>query len=61
VLAGTAPLDDFAIQPGFGVDIRLSRRTAVRAGFDLKISGDEGGTFIGTRLSVGMVILLGEK
>ena len=61
VLIGSAPLDDIAIQPGVGVDVRLSRRAALRAGFDLKISGDEGGTFIGTRISVGLVILLGQQ
>jgi len=61
VLIGTAPLDDIAIQPGMGVDLRLSRRAAVRAGFDLKISGDDGKTFYGTRFSVGLVILLGQQ
>jgi len=61
VLAGKGPLDDFAIQPGLGVDVRLSRRAAVRAGFDVKIAGDEGGIFIGTRFSVGLVFLLGQK
>jgi hypothetical protein len=33
----------------------------VRAGFDVKIAGDEGGIFIGTRFSVGLVFLLGQK
>jgi len=61
VLFGTAPLDDIAIQPGMGVDLRLSRRAAVRAGFDLKISGDDGKTFYGTRLSAGLVIMLGQQ
>jgi hypothetical protein len=61
VLIGSAPLDDIAIQPGIGVDVRLSRRAAVRAGFDLKISGDDGSTYVGTRLSVGLVILLGQQ
>lgn len=61
ILIGNAPLDDIAIQPGIGLDVRVSSRTAVRAGFDVKISGDEGGTFIGTRLSVGLVFLLGRQ
>lgn len=61
VLAGKAPLSFFAIQPGIGFDVRLSRRAAVRAGFDLKISGDDGSTYVGTRLSVGLVILLGQQ
>jgi hypothetical protein len=61
VLIGSAPLDDIAIQPGIGVDVRLSRRAAVRAGFDPKISGDDGSTYVGTRLSVGLVILLGQQ
>ena len=60
-LIGTAPLDDIALQPGIGVDVRLSHRAAVRAGFDVKISGDDGKTFYGTRLSVGLVILLGQQ
>jgi hypothetical protein len=61
VLVGKAPLDDFAIQPGLGIDVRLSRRAALRAGFDVKIAGDEGGIFIGTRLSVGLVYLIGQR
>jgi hypothetical protein len=61
LLIGNAPLDDIALQPGVGVDVRLSRRSAVRAGFDVKISGDDGSTYVGTRLSVGLVILLGQQ
>ena len=59
VLIGSAPLDDIAIQPGAGVDFRLSRRTALRAAFDFKISGDDGNTYYGTRLSIGVAFLLG--
>lgn len=61
VLIGNAPLDDIAIQPGVGVDIRLTRRAALRTGFDVKIAGGDGSTYVGTRLSVGLVILLGRQ
>jgi hypothetical protein len=61
VLVGSAPLDDFAIQPGIGFDFRVGRRVAVRTGFDVKISGDDGRTFVGTRFSVGLVYLLGQQ
>ena len=60
-LIGTAPLDDIAWQPGFGVDVHLGRRAAVRAAFDVKISGDDGSTYIGTRLSTGIVVKLGRQ
>lgn len=63
VLIGKAPLDDDAVvvQPGLGVDVRLSRRAAVRGGFDFKIREDRGDTYIGTRFSVGLVLLLGQQ
>jgi len=60
-LIGTAPLSAIALQPGVGADIRISRRVAVRTAGDLKISGDDGKTFYGTRLSVGVVYLLGQQ
>lgn len=60
-LVGSAPLDDIAFQPGFGVDIHLGRRAAVRAAFDVKISGDDGSTYIGSRFSTGLVIKLGRQ
>lgn len=58
VLYGSAPLDDIAIQPGAGVDFRVSRHTAIRGAFDFKISGDDGSTYTGSRVSVGMVVLV---
>ena len=63
VLIGKAPLDDDAVvvQPGLGVDLRLSRRAAVRAGFDIKVREDRGDTYIGTRFSVGLVFLFGQQ
>ena len=61
VLAGKAPFSFFAIQPGLGFDFRVSRRVAVRTSADMKISGDDSKTFIGTRLSVGLVYLLGQQ
>jgi len=60
-LVGNAPLDDIAIQPGVGVDVQLGRHMGLRAGFDVKISGDDGSTFVGTRFSTGLVIQLGRK
>ena len=60
-LIGSAPLSTIALQPGVGVDIRFSRRVAVRTAGDLKISGDDGKTFYGTRLTVGVVFLLGQQ
>jgi hypothetical protein len=59
VLAGRAPLDDFAIQPGLGFDYRISRNLAARAAFDLKFAGDDGSTYIATRLSFGLVYVIG--
>ena len=61
LLAGKAPFSFFAIQPGIGFDARVSRRVAVRTSADVKFSGDDSKTFIGTRLSVGLVILLGQQ
>jgi hypothetical protein len=61
LLAGKAPFSFFAIQPGIGFDSRVSRRVAVRTSADVKFSGDDSKTFIGTRLSVGLVILLGQQ
>ncbi len=60
-LVGSAPLDDIALQPGIGVDVQLGKHTALRAGFDVKISGDDGSTYVGTRFSTGLVIQLGRK
>ena len=59
VLVGSAPLDDIAIQPGLGFDYRISRRLTARAAADVKFAGDDGSTYIGTRLSFGLVYLLG--
>jgi hypothetical protein len=58
VLYGSAPLDDIAIQPGAGVDFRFARHGAIRGAFDYKISGDDGSTYVGYRLSIGLVLLL---
>ena len=60
-LVGNAPLDDIAFQPGVGVDVRVGRHVALRAGFDIKISGDDGSTYVGSRFSTGVVILLGRQ
>lgn len=60
VLMGSAPLDDIAFQPGFGVDIHVGSRAAIRAAFDVKLSGD-GGFYVGTRFSTGVVIKLGRQ
>jgi hypothetical protein len=59
-LVGSAPLDDIAFQPGLGVDIHLGSRAAIRAAFDIKLSGDEG-FYVGTRFSTGLVINLGRQ
>ena len=60
-LVGNAPLDDFAFQPGAGVDVHLNSRLAVRAAIDLKIAGDDGSTYLGTRFSTGLVVKLGRR
>lgn len=61
VLFGKAPFDDIALQPGLGVDVRISRQAAVRAGFDLMFAGDDGSAYVGMRISVGLAILLGQQ
>lgn len=61
VLAGRAPLDDFAIQPGFGLDVHLTRHLAIRVAGDVKVSGDDGSTYFGSRFSTGAVFALGGK
>jgi hypothetical protein len=60
LLVGSAPLDDFAFQPGFSIDVRISSHAAVRAAFDIKVSGDEG-VYVGSRFSTGVVIYLGRR
>jgi hypothetical protein len=60
-LVGSAPLDDIAFQPGFGVDVHLGSHAAIRAAFDVKISGDDGSTYVGTRFSTGLVVRLGRR
>jgi hypothetical protein len=57
---GSAPFDDIAFQPGLGVDVHISSRAAIRAAFDVKLSGDEG-FYLGTRFSTGLVIKLGRQ
>lgn len=61
LLMGSAPLDDIAIMPGLGFDVRISTRAAIRVAGDVKFSGDDGNTYLGTRLSIGMVLLLGSR
>ena len=39
----------------------LNRHLAVRGAIDMKIAGDEGGTFVGTRISTGIVVYLGRR
>ena len=58
ILYGSAPLDDIAIQPGAGVDFRFARLGAIRGAFDFKIAGDDGSTYTGYRLSIGLVLLI---
>ena len=59
LLAGSAPLDDFALQPGVGLDVHLNTHVAIRVAGDVKVSGDDGSTYVGRRLSTGVVFLLG--
>jgi len=59
LLAGRAPLDDFALQPGAGLDLHVNRRVAIRVAGDVKVSGDDGSTYVGRRISTGIVFLLG--
>jgi hypothetical protein len=59
VLAGSAPLDDFAMQPGAGLDVPLNRHVAIRVAGDVKVAGDDGSTYVGGRISTGVVFLLG--
>ena len=61
IMMGSAPLDDIALQPGGGVDIRVSRNLAVRLAGDLKFSGDDGNTYFGTRMSAGVVLRFGHR
>ena len=56
---GTAPLDDVALQFGGGVDVPLGKWFAVRVAGGLKVSGDDGSTYVGLRLSTGLVARLG--
>lgn len=60
-LMGSAPLDDIALQPGGGVDVRIGERLAARVGVDVKIAGDDGRSYIAPRVTVGGVILLGRR
>ena len=60
-MMGSAPLDDIALQPGVGVDIRAARNVAVRLAADFKISGDDGSTYFGTRMSAGVVFRFGHR
>jgi len=56
VLFGSAPLDDFAFQPGLGLDIHVRSIVALRIGGDLKLAGDGGGFFPGVRAYTGLAI-----
>ena len=60
-LIGSAPLDDIAFQPGFGVDIHLGQKAAIRVAGDFKISGDDGSTYVGFRFSTGVVFRMGAQ
>jgi hypothetical protein len=51
-------LDDFALQPGVGLDVYLTRRAATHVAADVKVSGDDGSTCLGGRFSTGIVLLL---
>ena len=58
-LAGRAPRDDIALQPGAGVDVHVHRHLAARLATDVKVSGDDGSTYLAVRFSAGMVLSIG--
>jgi hypothetical protein len=59
LLAGRAPFDDFAFQPGGGVDLHFHRHLAARVAADVKVSGDDGSTYVAKRFSAGLVVSIG--
>jgi hypothetical protein len=59
VLVGRAPLDDFAFQPGGGVDLHFHRHLAARVAADVKMSGDDGSAYYALRFSAGLVVSIG--
>jgi hypothetical protein len=59
VLVGRAPLDDFAFQPGGGVDLRVHRHLDARVAADVKMSGDDGSAYYAVRFSAGLVVSIG--
>lgn len=61
VLAGEAPLDTFALQPGLGLDWHLARNVSARLAADLKLAGDDGSSYTGLRLSAGVVFGIGAR
>ena len=61
VLLGHAPLDDFALQPGLGIEWTVARQVAIRLAGHLKIAGDGGTVYTGTRVSLGVVFRLGNR
>lgn len=52
---------DLSLQAGAGVDIRLSRRLAVRVAGDLLQGGDDGFYYVSRRLSAGAVVRFGQR
>jgi hypothetical protein len=58
-LVGRAPRDDFALQPGAGIDVHVHRHLAARLATDVKVSGDDGSTYLAVRFSAGLVVSIG--
>ncbi len=61
VLAGRAPLDEFAYQPGLGLEWSIVHRAAIRLAGHVKIAGDTGAVYTGVRASVGVVFRLDDR
>jgi hypothetical protein len=59
ILFGQAPRSDLALQPGVGVDRHFFRDVAVRLAADVKVSGDDGATYLAGRFGAGLVLLVG--
>jgi hypothetical protein len=49
----------FALQPGFGVDVPVSKPVSLRLGFDVETIHAGGGWFTGFRINAGMTVVTG--
>jgi hypothetical protein len=49
----------FALQPGAGIDVPVTRALAVRVGFDIQSVHASGGWFSGLRINAGMTLTTG--